>query len=159
MKIVAVLGGNEERSRKRLIGALSLYLRENLDALYLLGGVFTSPSFQELVKKVKEKYMIYVKSLPFSLDTYQDLLNLKNSIQINDEVYLVSDVLHLPRIKILKLKIFGAREKPYFKYYGIESANFHKELIYEVVSLFLNILPQPTKHSIKRWLKKLNLTF
>ncbi len=171
---IIILGGNNERFRKRLEKAIEIY--ENKKNSFLLIAGQNVNSDKTTMKMLKGRDFIYENK---SINTYDNAVNsfemlriikAKNPFDFLDgnhenyyknfsDVVVVTDTLHMLRAKRYFLRVFKDTYNISFIRAGEDKKELPKKLIYEGIGYFLSFLPDKylnfSKHIQQKYFPRL----
>jgi uncharacterized SAM-binding protein YcdF (DUF218 family) len=150
---IIILGGNNERFRKRLEKAIELYEQKSNSFLLIAGQNIHSDKIT--MKMLEDKDFVYENK---SVNTYENAVNsfeMLRIIKANDpfgfankdycmgfsDVIVVTDTLHMPRAKRYFSKVFKNAYDISFVKVQEEKADLVNKMIYEGIGYFLSFLP------------------
>ena len=153
---IIVLGGNDERFRKRLEKAIEIY-EENNDSFLLIAGQ-NIHSDENTIKLLEGRDFLYENN---SVNTYDNAVNsfeilrtikAQNTFNFLNEDYanyckdfsdviIVTDTLHMPRAKRYFSKVFNDVYDISFIKVHEDKKDLANKLIYEGIGYFLSFLP------------------
>lgn len=153
---IIILGGSNERFRKRLQKAIELYEKKDNSLLLIAGQDVHSDKYA--MEMLKDKEFLYENK---SINTYDNAVNSFEMLRIMkaqdpfnllnegceyyhrnfSDVVVVTDTLHMPRAKRYFSKVFNSTYNISFVKVAEEKSNLLNKLIYESIGYLLSFLP------------------
>ena len=153
---IIVLGGSNERFRKRLEKAMEIYERRENSFLLIAGQDIHSD--KTVMKMLEGKEFLYENK---SVNTYDNAVNSFEMLRIMkaqnpfnfsnkehenyhrnfSQVIIVTDTLQMPRAKRYFFRVFNDRYNLSFITVSEEKKDLFNKLIYEGIGYFLSFLP------------------